>query len=39
MHCAIICSKIQVYDVVVERNNEFHYSFWTPPFNLDSSTF
>jgi len=34
IHRALICSKIQVYDVVVEYNNEFLYSIWTPPFNL-----
>jgi len=30
---ALICSKIQVYDVMVEHNDWFLCSTWTPPFN------
>jgi len=32
MHSALICSKIQVYDVMVEYNN--YSSIRTHPFNL-----
>ena len=30
---ALICSNIQVCDVMVEYNNSSTYSIWTPPFN------
>jgi len=33
IHSALICSKTQVYDVMVEYNNYFLCSIWTPPFN------
>jgi len=32
LHSALICSKIQVYDVMVGYNSSFLYSIWTPPF-------
>jgi len=34
VHSALVCSKIQDYDVMVEYNNYFLYSIWTPPLNL-----
>jgi len=33
IHNARICIKIQVYDVMVEYNNEIFHSILTPPFN------
>jgi len=32
-YSALICSKIQVYEVMVEYSNQFLCSIWTPPFN------
>jgi len=33
IHRALICSTIQVYAVMVEYNNYFFNSIWTPPFD------